>query len=151
MASKQGSGKNSGSKNTSASKQTTQRRSASAPQDPVIKPGAADKARARNLHEEARDRGLRLTEAKQSLVPREGSAIPDRVADTLSREETEAHVRGLGLTCQGPRGKDGTRPGCGFDIGELVLLAPLDGREYDYRCPECGNQGSFRAPLITVE
>ena len=35
---------------------------------------------------------------------------------------------------------------CGYDFNDTVMSNPLDGSEYEYECPNCGVEGSYRAP-----
>lgn len=80
----------------------------------------------------------------------------------------EAHVRSLGLRCQGPQipeamerwqqlmadGKEEearqvvTRAGCGQDFGETVLAEPFDGQEHESTCPKCGTVTRWRSPVF---
>jgi hypothetical protein len=39
-----------------------------------------------------------------------------------------------------------SREGCGYDYSELVAKGPLDGEVHDYKCPQCGVEGTYRAP-----
>lgn len=37
---------------------------------------------------------------------------------------------------------------CGRNLIDQILEAPFDGAVHPYRCPKCGNEGTFRAPLF---
>lgn len=84
--------------------------------------------------------------------------------------EIEEIVRSVGHTCRGPlpddirsdvirllaegdagearRLDDAGRPGCGYDFNDTILSNPLDGQEHEYKCPDCGVTGSYRAPVF---
>lgn len=38
------------------------------------------------------------------------------------------------------------RAGCGYDFNETVIAGPFDGEEHEYKCPNCGLTGVYRAP-----
>lgn len=44
----------------------------------------------------------------------------------------------------------GARRGCGQDVNDLMLAAPLDGQEHSAPCPKCGTTHTWRAPTIIV-
>lgn len=44
----------------------------------------------------------------------------------------------------------GATRGCGQDVNDLILAAPLDGREHSAPCPRCGITHTWGAPTINV-
>lgn len=44
-----------------------------------------------------------------------------------------------------------SRNGCGYDFNKIVAAGPLDGQEYAYKCPKCGVEGVYGAPLFYAE
>lgn len=38
------------------------------------------------------------------------------------------------------------RAGCGYNFNLTILAGPLDGKVHDYKCPDCGIEGTYRAP-----
>lgn len=92
----------------------------------------------------------------------------------MTRKEKEAIIRSIRRTCRGPLSEEGKekvsaafaagdarsariegrvhRPGCGFDINDLILSEPLDGEEHSAECPGgCGNVVSWRPAPLDVE
>ncbi|HSR50922.1 MAG TPA: hypothetical protein VLV83_08835 [Acidobacteriota bacterium] len=57
-------------------------------------------------------------------------------------KKVEEQVRSVKRVC---RGREGA---CGYDFNETILSNPLDGKVRDYECPQCGQKGSYRAPLF---
>lgn len=86
----------------------------------------------------------------------------------VSKKEAQQEILALGLTCRGPLNEQSARQkaallangkreeaaavdregrqGCGYNFGEIVANGPLDGEEHPYTCPQCGVQGTYRAP-----
>lgn len=91
----------------------------------------------------------------------------------VSRKEAEAVVRAVSRRCRGPISSEGAvlkrsalkngdlesaklidsneRRSCGFDVNDIILANPLDGKAYAYQCPGCGLEDSYRAPRIMVK
>lgn len=38
---------------------------------------------------------------------------------------------------------------CGYDVNNLILSNPLDGKDYFVTCPNCGAKISYTAPTLT--
>lgn len=94
----------------------------------------------------------------------------------LTKAEKGILIRSVRRTCRGPRSEEGDkavsaafaegdavfarkmdkahRKPCGYDFNNLILMEPLDGKEHEVECPDCGQLISWRpAPLdmATVE
>lgn len=122
--------------------------------------------------------------ANGDVQPQRIGALPGEppdvdVPDTMTKEEAEAHIRGLHLVCQGPRHEpsmkqwqtlmaagnadearkvrtrglmhpDGYLVPCGYDFGETVRKYPFDGADHTDTCPKCGTETFWRSPVITI-
>jgi hypothetical protein len=92
-------------------------------------------------------------------------AVPKPKA--LSPEE---QVRAIARTCRGPlsdsarvhitallakgkleearRADAEGHQACGYDVNELILKHPFDGKDHTERCPRCKTEISFRSPVF---
>ncbi len=71
--------------------------------------------------------------------------------EPMTREAATLLVRSQPRMCAGPRGSDGVRTGCGSQfLNDVILQYPFDGAEHEYECPRCGNEGTFRSPVIEL-
>jgi hypothetical protein len=79
--------------------------------------------------------------------------------------EGAADVRTYAQTRLAVRGRDDVRSalidalraraadvgqGCGYDFNDIVCAGPFDGREYPFVCPQCGVEGTYRAPRFVL-
>ena len=95
------------------------------------------------------------------------------MGDDSVLKQAWADIRSIVRTCRGPLSPESAkiknalladgrleeaaaeneagRPGCGFDINDIICAGPLDGQSRVYVCPKCGNTGEYTPPLIAVE
>lgn len=91
----------------------------------------------------------------------------------MTRAEAEAEVRSIERRCRGPldpkaaaaknallaegRLEEATemdasgRPGCGYDVNDIVCAQPFDGVPRQVTCPGCGQVINFTPPLYDLE
>ena len=39
---------------------------------------------------------------------------------------------------------------CGADFNDIICSNPFDGKQYQYKCPNCGQQGQYGAPYFDL-
>ena len=89
---------------------------------------------------EGQPRGQSPEDAVRSIERRcRGPLAADRakVVAALVRE---------GRTADAQQADAAGRQGCGYDVNELILSEPLDGKDHSAPCPNCGRTISWRAP-----
>lgn len=106
--------------------------------------------------------------AKKSTRKRKAAAEPQ--AKPLEEMTPEEQILAVPRTCLGPmragyreqingafarsdeaearRLSAEGREGCGSDINALILANPLDGQEHTVNCRRCGQEITYRAPLV---
>lgn len=45
---------------------------------------------------------------------------------------------------------ESARVACGNDFNNIIVEGPWDGADHDYRCPNCGVEGNYRAPFYDL-
>jgi hypothetical protein len=40
---------------------------------------------------------------------------------------------------------------CGVDFNDIIVAGPYDGQHHDYKCPKCGQTGTYRAPYFELQ
>lgn len=43
------------------------------------------------------------------------------------------------------------KPMCGYDVNQIILSNPFDGKEHEYICPRCGLEEFYIAPICEEE
>ena len=74
-----------------------------------------------------------------------GYKIGNQPASTME----EAHARIAALIYAYPDTVG--RPGCGQDVGELIIKGPLDGQDHEVKCPLCGEMLDYTPAVADGE